>query len=123
MHSSSSSVSSFSGAFAEGHSITASSTSTKDSSNLRSSNSRFIFTDHEIELLMRNAEEILQFHENFMTELRVLLKPLGFSMEHNGDLVAFDPPEIGRESGALHVQLRNLNEATRLVSTKFATEV
>ena len=72
---------------------------------------------------MRNAEEILQLHENFMTELRVLLEPLGFSMEHDGDLVAFDPSKIGRESGALHVQLQNLNEAIRLVSTKFATEV
>lgn len=123
MHSSSSSATSFNGAFADTNNNMSASILTKDSSNPKTSSSRFILTDHEIELLTRNGEEILQLHENFVTELRVLLEPLGFSMEHNDNLVALYSPQFGRDPGVLHIQLKNLNEAIRVVSTKFATEV
>ncbi|KAJ7178981.1 hypothetical protein C8R46DRAFT_1345431 [Mycena filopes] len=43
-----------------------------------------IFTDAEIDLLTRNAEEVLQLHENFVEELRAAILPLGFPMEPSG---------------------------------------
>lgn len=73
-------------------------------------NSRYLFTDNELESLTRNAEEILQLHEHFVRELRVILEPLGFTMEMN-------------ENDLGHEHLANLNAAIRAVSTKFATEV
>ena len=73
-------------------------------------NSRYIFSDQDVELLTRNAEEILQLHEQFVRELRIILEPLGYSMEHD-------------EDDHSHEHLANLDAALRAVSTKFATEV
>ncbi|KAF8165545.1 hypothetical protein B0H34DRAFT_647537 [Crassisporium funariophilum] len=70
-------------------------------------NSRYLFTDNEIESLTRNAEEILQLHEHFVRELRAILEPLSFTM---------DEAEDG------HHHLETLDAAIRAVSTKFATE-
>jgi hypothetical protein len=39
-----------------------------------------MFSDDEIELVTRNIEEILNFHEVFVDELRSALIPLGFSI-------------------------------------------
>lgn len=39
-----------------------------------------MFSDDEIELVTRNIEEILNFHEVFVDELRSTLIPLGFSI-------------------------------------------
>jgi len=72
-------------------------------------NSRYLFSDTELESLTRNAEEILQLHEHFVKELRHVLEPLDFAMEHDN------------EQG--YVQFGNLDSAIRAVSTKFATEV
>lgn len=72
-------------------------------------NSRYLFSDTQLESLTRNAEEILQLHEHFVKELRYILEPLGFAMEHDN------------EQGYAH--LGNLDSAIRAVSTKFATEV
>ncbi|KAF8204713.1 hypothetical protein BJ912DRAFT_1018026 [Pholiota molesta] len=58
-------------------------------------NSRYLFSDNELESLTRNAEEMLQLHEHFVKELR---------------------NDLG------HEHLANLNAAIRAVSTKFATE-
>lgn len=68
-----------------------------------------MFTDHEVELLTRNAEDILRLHEHFAEELRLSLEPLGYAM--NDDV----------HSG--YQNLSNLDDAIRIVSTKFATEV
>ena len=73
-------------------------------------NSRYLFSDTELETLTRNAEEILQLHEHFVSELELLLGPLGFVME-------MDENDLG------HDHLENLREAIRAVSTKFAIEV
>jgi hypothetical protein len=74
-------------------------------------NIRFLFTDSELELVTRNAEDILQLHELFVRELQVALEPLGFVMEE--DIHKPPTPE----------QLDNLESAIRVVSAKFATEV
>lgn len=71
--------------------------------------SRYLFTDSEIEALTRNAEEILQLHEHFVRELRAILEPLGFTMDQDQD--------------DSHHHIDNLDAAIRAVSTKFATEV
>jgi len=72
-------------------------------------NSRYLFSDTELEYLTRNAEEILKLHEYFVKELRNVLEPLKIFMEH------------GEEHGYKH--LGNLDSVIRAVSTKFATEV
>lgn len=71
--------------------------------------SRYLFSDTQLESLTRNAEEILQLHEHFVKELRHVLEPLEFAMEHDN------------EQG--YTDLGNLDSAIRVVSTKFATEV
>ncbi|KAJ2931646.1 hypothetical protein H1R20_g5364, partial [Candolleomyces eurysporus] len=73
-------------------------------------NIRFLFTDGELELVTRNAEDILQLHERFVRELQDVLKPLGYIMEED----IHEPPTPE--------QLDNLDSAIRLVSAKFATE-
>ncbi|KAF8914188.1 hypothetical protein CPB84DRAFT_1840921 [Gymnopilus junonius] len=70
---------------------------------------RFIFSDADIEFLARNGEEILQLHEHFIRELRIILEPLGFTMEPL------------RDDGE-YTHLDNLDAAIRAVSAKFATE-
>lgn len=80
--------------------------SAKESSKIQS---RYLFTDTEIETLTRNAEEILQLHEHFVRELRTILEPLSFTMDQDQD------------DGRQHIN--NLDAAIRAVSTKFATEV
>lgn len=80
--------------------------SAKESSKIQS---RYLFTDSEIETLTRNAEEILQLHEHFVRELRTILEPLSFTMDQDQD------------KGHQHID--NLDAAIRAVSTKFATEV
>jgi hypothetical protein len=80
--------------------------SAKESSKIQS---RYLFTDSEIEVLTRNAEEILQLHEHFVRELRVILEPLGFTMDQDQD------------DSYQHID--NIDAAIRAVSTKFATEV
>lgn len=71
-----------------------------------------LFTDREIDLLTRNAEEVLQLHENFVEELRAAVLPLGFPMEISGT-GGLDEREL----------IRNIDAAVGRVSTKFATEV
>lgn len=111
MHSSTSYVSSITGQSPElqnapGH--------TSTPSHIKAPSSRFLFHDHEVELLIRNGEEILQFHENLVKELCSVLEPLGFSC-HNVE------SEDSQVAGLL--QLANVDEAISLVSTKFSTEV
>ncbi|KAF9481823.1 Dbl homology domain-containing protein [Pholiota conissans] len=73
------------------------------------SNSRYLFSDSELESLTRNSEDILLLHEHFVRELAEVLKPLGLSMDMRED-------DLG------HSRLGNLGAAIRTVSTKFATE-
>ena len=77
-----------------------------------------MFTDHEIELLTRNGEVLLLLHEHFVGELRMVLEPLGFFMGDDKSFLGVD-----QSSGHGRFHLGNLNEAIRIVSTKFATEV
>lgn len=76
----------------------------------KESKTRYLFSDSELDSLTRNAEDILQLHEQFVRELRVLLEPLDFGMEMAEDHHA-------------HLHLKNLDAAIRVVSAKFATEV
>ncbi|KAG6854873.1 hypothetical protein C0991_012063 [Blastosporella zonata] len=73
---------------------------------------RYLFTNLEVEVLTRNAEEILQLHEQFVRELRKEMAPLGFNMEayqRSGD-------------PAKTLTIQNTDIAIRMLSTKFATE-
>ncbi|KAJ7638991.1 hypothetical protein FB45DRAFT_827670 [Roridomyces roridus] len=72
---------------------------------------RHVFTDRQLDLLTRNAEQVLQLHENFVQELRVTMLPLGFSMEMSADAEAEQAERIG-----------NVDAAVEEVSAKFATE-
>lgn len=72
---------------------------------------KYLFSESEIEILTRNAEELLLLHEQFVRELRALLGPLGFVIDHPN----FDKID---EQG-----IKVLDAAIRAVSTKFATEV
>jgi hypothetical protein len=85
--------------------------SAKESSKFQS---RYLFTDGEIETLTRNAGELLQLHEHFVRELRAILEPLGFTMDQDQDQ---------DDSHDSHQHIHNLDAAIRAVSTKFATEV
>ncbi|KAJ7068444.1 hypothetical protein C8F01DRAFT_977995, partial [Mycena amicta] len=71
---------------------------------------RQLFTDRELDLLARNAEQVLRLHENFVEELRAALSPLGFAMTANSTPVSEK------------AQIQDLDDAIVLVSTKFATE-
>ncbi len=78
------------------------------------SGTRYLFTNTEIDQLTRNAEEVLQFHEHMVEEMRCVLTPLGFTM----DFVGSSEPSAPSES-----VLANLEIGLSFVATKFATEV
>ncbi|KAG5648921.1 hypothetical protein DXG03_000270 [Asterophora parasitica] len=105
--------------------LSTSSTAVSDSAGTQSLNSsqtkefpkaspRYLFTNHEVEILTRNAEEILQLHEQFVRELRKEVAPLGFPMEA---YVRSDDLAMAKSSA-----VSNADAAIRIVSTKFATE-
>ncbi|KAF9464392.1 hypothetical protein BDZ94DRAFT_1321048 [Collybia nuda] len=73
---------------------------------------RYLFTDQEIELLTRNAEDILQLHEQFVRELRDEMSTIGFPMEVHESPLERHQADFSRKT----------NAAIRAVSTKFATE-
>ncbi|EAU84367.2 hypothetical protein CC1G_01363 [Coprinopsis cinerea okayama7 len=73
------------------------------------SSTRYLFTDNELELVIRNAEDLLQLHEHFLKELTTIALSMGISMEHSDQ-----PPSP--------VVLSNIDNAIRAVSAKFATE-
>lgn len=75
---------------------------------------RHIFTNSEVDALTRNAEEVLQFHENFVEELRTAMAPFGFRMELSSERSV---DEI------LEGSTQNIDEGIAIVSAKFATEV
>lgn len=78
---------------------------------------RRLFTDIEVGLLKRNAEEVLQLHEHFVEELRAVVAPLGYSM-------IFSPSSDGHtEAMGVSPNTENIDAAIGIVSTKFATEV
>ncbi|KAJ7044505.1 hypothetical protein C8F04DRAFT_1388874 [Mycena alexandri] len=74
---------------------------------------RPLFTEAEIGLLTRNAEEVLQLHENFVEELRTAILPLGFPME---------PLGVQADGLEQKERIRNIDAVVGEVSTKFATE-
>lgn len=79
------------------------------------SGTRYLFTDSEIELLTRNAEEVLELHEHFLKELRLVMEPLGYSM---------DPEESDEDTAEFQARrTERIEAAIGAVSTKFATEV
>ncbi|KAK7061919.1 DH domain-containing protein [Favolaschia claudopus] len=75
------------------------------------SSSRSLFTNTEVDLLTRNAEEVLQLHENFVEELRAALLPLRFPME-----ISAVGPLNEKEL------IANIDAAIGEVATKFATD-
>ncbi|KAG6880356.1 hypothetical protein C0992_007767 [Termitomyces sp. T32_za158] len=88
--------------------------SSSQSKEIQKSTTRYLFTSLEVEMLTRNAEEVLQLHEQFMRELRKELIPLGFHLEayKRSD----DPAKT------LELAMQNTDAVIRIISTKFATE-
>lgn len=81
---------------------------------------RYMFSDEEIELVTRNIEEILQFHEIFVDDLRRALKPLGFSMATIEDVADIIHSRQKKGIGVIdHV----LEAAIAVVSKTFKTQV
>jgi hypothetical protein len=74
---------------------------------------RYVFSDTDVEVITRNAEELLQLHEHFLEELRVAITYLGFPMS---------PEELKMEFEVLP-STEKIDAAIGVVSTKFATEV
>lgn len=83
---------------------------------------RYMFTDQEIELVTRNIEDILQFHEAFVAELQRALSPLGFCMVPDG-WEANDPDIHVRQKKGIGPPEQNVEAAIAIVSKKFATQV
>lgn len=78
---------------------------------------RCLFTSSEVDLLTRNAGQLLEFHEQFVNELRAALTPLGFS----GHAHEPDTDEVSEETSKKRVE--NIDAAIFITSAKFATEV
>jgi len=76
--------------------------------------SRKLFSEVELQLLSRNAEEILNFHERFVEELRLALAPLNIPMNA-------DESDFANKEGL--VDTSHTDEAIAIVAAKFATEV
>ncbi|KII94879.1 hypothetical protein PLICRDRAFT_47885 [Plicaturopsis crispa FD-325 SS-3] len=81
---------------------------------------RHLFSAREIDLVTRNVEDILTFHEHFVDELREAVAPLGFSTVFDsavtGD-IAPDPETY--EMGPLPA---GLDAAVEFVAKHFATQ-
>ncbi|KAL0573971.1 hypothetical protein V5O48_007986 [Marasmius crinis-equi] len=73
---------------------------------------KHLFTDMEVELLTRNAEDVLRFHERFVEELKISMNSLGIPMESVDDLGTIED----------RPGLDNVDAGIAVVSTKFATE-
>lgn len=67
--------------FTESHSVSASiyPLPGKDKSTIR-----HLFSAPDLDAITRNAEEILEFHEGLVRELRAVVSPFGFSMSLEG---------------------------------------
>ncbi|KAJ7283949.1 hypothetical protein C8J57DRAFT_1053877, partial [Mycena rebaudengoi] len=72
-----------------------------------------LFTDSEVDVLTRNAEEVLHLHEHFVEELRAAMMPLGFLVELS---------DTSSDEAEEKERIRNIDAAVGEVSTKFATE-
>lgn len=79
-----------------------------------------MFSDEQLELVTRNIEEILYFHEQFVGELRVDLSPLGFSMTGDGEVVG----KMSAQDAAIDDATNDCLEAAIIaVSRKFTSQV
>jgi hypothetical protein len=79
---------------------------------------RHVFSPADLDLITRNMEEILKFHEQLVCELRALVSPLGFPMILDGASggVAIMQKECARN-------LETLHSALDAVATKFIERV
>jgi hypothetical protein len=83
-------------------------------------NKRHLLSETELELGTRNAGEILQLHEHLVDELRHEVAPLGFPMAANG---AEGAHNADWQENAAVPPTECIEDAIRIVSTKFAVEV
>ncbi|KAG7096773.1 hypothetical protein E1B28_004183 [Marasmius oreades] len=79
---------------------------------------RHLFTDTEVEILTRNAEDVLEFHERFVEELQLSMSSLGIPM----DLAGNDKISQGSGSAGCRPGIDNMDAGIAIISTKFATE-
>ncbi|KAF5358952.1 hypothetical protein D9758_004744 [Tetrapyrgos nigripes] len=79
---------------------------------------KYLFTEFEVDILTRNAEQMLLFHEQFVEELKLAIAPLGFpdleSSSKNWESTI--SPDKYREG------IGNVDAGIAMVSTKFAIE-
>lgn len=76
---------------------------------------RYLLTNADIDLITRNAEDVLQLHDHLVEEVRAAMVPLGFSM--NLEASSADPVLPSPNA------MSNLDAALAYIATKFATEV
>jgi hypothetical protein len=81
------------------------------------STSRYILSDTELEVVTRNAEELLRLHEHFVSDMQVAMSALGFPTPFEKHLHAIV------DGGGTLPHPEHIDAAIRIVSTKFATEV
>ncbi|KAF9268139.1 Dbl homology domain-containing protein [Marasmius fiardii PR-910] len=79
---------------------------------------RHLFTDMEVEMLTRNAEEVLHFHERFVDELRLSMSSLGIPLE----LAEHHNMSEGSYSESCRAGIENVDAGIAMLSTKFAIE-
>ncbi|ESK94419.1 hypothetical protein Moror_8077 [Moniliophthora roreri MCA 2997] len=79
---------------------------------------RYLFTDTEVEMLTRNAEDVLQFHERFVEELKLSMSGLGIPMEPVDGTMSSDESRAEKSRPGI----ANVDAGIAVVSTKFATE-
>jgi len=76
--------------------------------------SKSLFSLAEVEILTRNAEDILLLHELFVAQLRSVIIPLGFRMEQEDEVDLVDDSLL---------PIDKIDAAIRAVATTFTTEV
>jgi hypothetical protein len=75
-----------------------------------------MFSTTEMTLLSRNIVDVLELHERFVDELRLLMEGIGFP-------VPSDDAEVEHLQQHHNLWIDKVDDATRAVSAKFATEV
>jgi hypothetical protein len=80
-----------------------------------------MFSDDEVELVTRNIEEVLRFHEDLVEDLRTSVIPLGFPMSYKGSETG-DMLHIRQKKGSDALEIP-LEAAIAVVSKIFTCKV
>ncbi|EGN93024.1 hypothetical protein SERLA73DRAFT_172380 [Serpula lacrymans var. lacrymans S7.3] len=82
--------------------------------------SRYLFSSRDLDLVTRNAEDLLNFHEKFVRELQATVAPLGFSTTY--DAYQSSSEASGQQADLDIPSFRNLNAAIEAICKQFAAQ-